>query len=47
MAQGHISLSVFLVFDQNPLIAKNMSLMGEKFDYGEKGEFLVVDQNYS
>jgi hypothetical protein len=33
------------VFDQNPLIAKNCSLMGEKFDYGKKGEFLAFDQN--
>jgi hypothetical protein len=29
----------FLVFDQNPLIAKKCSLVGEKFDYGKRGSF--------
>jgi hypothetical protein len=24
---------------------KNRSLMGEKFDYGRRGEFLVFDKN--
>jgi hypothetical protein len=28
---------VYLVFDQNPLIAKNVLLWGEKFDYWRKG----------
>jgi hypothetical protein len=27
------------VFDQNPLIAKKCSLMGENFDYGKRGSF--------
>jgi hypothetical protein len=31
----------FLVFDQNPLICKKLFSCGEKFDYGEKGEFLA------
>jgi hypothetical protein len=35
----------FLVFDQNPLIAKNCSLMGEKLDYGKKGEFFGICSN--
>jgi hypothetical protein len=35
------------VFDQNPLIAKNCSLMGDNFDYGKKGEFVAFDQIYS
>jgi hypothetical protein len=36
------------VFDQNPLIAKKIVLLwGEKFDYGEKGEFVAFDQIYS
>jgi hypothetical protein len=30
-----------------PSYFKNCSLMGEKFDYVKKGEFLVFDQNYS
>jgi hypothetical protein len=29
----------FFVFDQNPLIAKNCSLVGKKFEYGKKGSF--------
>jgi hypothetical protein len=29
----------FLVFDQNPLIAKNCSLIGEKFVYVKRGSF--------
>jgi hypothetical protein len=35
------------VFDQNPLIAKNCSLMGENIVYGKKGEFVAFDQIYS
>jgi hypothetical protein len=30
----------------SPSYCKNCSLMGEKFDYGKKGEFLLFDQNY-
>jgi hypothetical protein len=36
----------FLVFDQNPLIAKTVLLWGRNSIMG-KGEFLVVDQNNS
>jgi hypothetical protein len=35
------------MFDQNPLIVKKCSLMGDNFDYGEEGEFVVFDQIYS
>jgi hypothetical protein len=34
----NFSVRIF-VFDQNPLIDKNCSLMGEKFDYGKRGSF--------
>jgi hypothetical protein len=44
----HFKISVlqFLVFDQNPLIAKTIFLWGD-IRFWEKGEFLVFDQNYS
>jgi hypothetical protein len=29
------------------LLLQNLSLMGENFDYGEKGEFLALDQFFS
>jgi hypothetical protein len=35
----------FNSFSVRILYCKNCSLMGEKFDYGKKGEFLVFDQN--
>jgi hypothetical protein len=35
------------VFNQNPLIAKNCSLMGENLDYGKIGELVTFDQIYS
>jgi hypothetical protein len=35
----------FKSFSVRILYCKNCSLMGEKFDYGKKGEFLVFDQN--
>jgi hypothetical protein len=37
-------MKVYLVFYQNPLIAKATLLWGEKFDYAKKGEFLVFYQ---
>jgi hypothetical protein len=40
----NFSVSI-LVFWSKPFYFKNCSLMGEKFDYGKKGEFLVFDQN--
>jgi hypothetical protein len=35
----------FKSFSVRILYCKNRSLMGEKFDYGENGEFMVFDQN--
>jgi hypothetical protein len=29
------------------LLLQNCSLMGEKFHYGKKGEFVAFDQSYS
>jgi hypothetical protein len=34
-----------LVFFIKTLLLQNYSLVGEKFDYGKKGEFLAFDQN--
>jgi hypothetical protein len=34
-----------LGFLSKPSYCKNRSLVGEKFDYGKKGEFLAFDQN--
>jgi hypothetical protein len=43
-----INFSVrFLVFDQNPLIAKTILLWGRNSIMGKRGSFLVFDLNYS
>jgi hypothetical protein len=42
----HYSASI-LSFLSKPSYWKNYSLVGEKFDYGKKGEFVTFDQNLS
>jgi hypothetical protein len=41
----NISVSILGFFYQNPLIAKTSLLWGRKFDDGERGSFLTLDQN--